>query len=98
MGSYRYAGDGPQEDPQGGLVRPGDEREFGGDPGWGVWELLPAEPDRGSVSDSAAPATEPPAPGPDSQAPAEDATSAATSGPAPDPAAADTETQPAKGA
>lgn len=54
---YAYNGPGPQEDPDGGLVRPGDVREFSEAPDWGPW--LPV--DDGADSDSAAPAVPAPA-------------------------------------
>jgi hypothetical protein len=65
---YRYAGGGPQEDGDGGIVRPGDERDFEGEPLWGPWVLI--DEDGGAVSDSAPPVTAPPAPAPASPAPA----------------------------
>jgi len=40
MPRYKYAGPGPVPDPEGGIVRPGDEREFGQEPDWGPWDLL----------------------------------------------------------
>lgn len=42
MAKYRYAGPGPIEVLSGGEVtRPGDIREFGQEPSWGPWDLLP---------------------------------------------------------
>ena len=41
MAEYRYAGPGPEEH-DGELARPGDVREFEEEPGWGLWELIPA--------------------------------------------------------
>ena len=35
---YRYTGPGPVTDPEGEIVRPGDEREFDEEPAWGPWE------------------------------------------------------------
>ena len=35
---YRYAGPGPHEDPELGLIRPGDVRQFDEEPDWGPWE------------------------------------------------------------
>lgn len=44
MAEYRYRGPGPEEH-DGGIVHPGDVREFDEEPGWGLWELVPgAEP------------------------------------------------------
>lgn len=40
---YVYNGPGPHEDPVLGLIRPGDEREFGEEPAWGPWLPLPGE-------------------------------------------------------
>jgi len=42
MPRYKYAGPGPVPDPEGGIVRPGDEREFAEEPVWGPWDLLEA--------------------------------------------------------
>jgi hypothetical protein len=88
---YRYAGPGPQETPEGGIVRPGDEQEFAEEPVYGPWELLggvPAKPDDsgGQGGDSSggaqAPAT-PPATPPAATPPASPATaSPATASPA----------------
>lgn len=41
MAEYRYGGPGPEEH-DGELAHPGDVREFGAEPGWGLWELIPA--------------------------------------------------------
>jgi hypothetical protein len=64
---YRYTGPGPVPDPEGEIVRPGDEREFGEEPPWGPWELLGApEADEPPADDPAPPAAPllpvPPAP------------------------------------
>ena len=40
MAKYRYAGPGPHIDDEGAITRPGDEREFDGEPAWGPWELV----------------------------------------------------------
>jgi hypothetical protein len=40
---YEYQGPGPHEDDEGGIVRPGDVREFAEEPNWGPWQLV--EPD-----------------------------------------------------
>lgn len=89
MAKYRYAGPGPQEDGDGGLVRPGDEREFGTEPDWGPWELIegvPAKPDDsgdGAQAPATPPATSPPATPPASSATASTTAPAATSAPEP---------------
>jgi hypothetical protein len=41
---YVYEGPGPQEDPELGLVKPGDEREFDAEPSWGPWRCIQPEP------------------------------------------------------
>lgn len=53
MANYVYKGGGPEVDPDGGLVRPLDVREFDGEPAWGLWELVAEE-------GAAAPAEDPP--------------------------------------
>jgi hypothetical protein len=40
---YEYTGPGPHDDGDGGIVRPGDVREFAEEPNWGPWRLI--EPD-----------------------------------------------------
>jgi hypothetical protein len=46
MAKYRYVGPGPIEVLSGGeITRPGDEREFDEEPTWGLWGLVPDEPD-----------------------------------------------------
>ena len=77
MAKYRYAGGGPHDDGQGGLVRPGDEWDWPGEPEWGPWERL----DGGSGSDSPAPAAQEDAEAPDSAAAASETPDAATSAP-----------------
>ena len=62
---YTYPGPGPQEDGDGGVVRPGDTRDFDQAPDWGPWE-----PSGGAESDPPAPAAPAPAPAPDKPAPA----------------------------
>jgi len=42
MASYVYEGGNPRGDGDGGLVRPGDVREFDSEPAWGPWRLLEA--------------------------------------------------------
>jgi hypothetical protein len=79
---YRYVGPGPQEDGGGGLVRPGEERDFDEEPAWGPWEPVPEE-DGGAESPAEPPATQPPTPAPSSPA----APSTATAATAPAPAA-----------
>ena len=69
----RYAGPGPHDDGQGGIVRPGDVWDWPEEPDWGPWE--PAGDD-GAVTDSAPQATQPPAGGGDSPGAGQDATDA----------------------
>lgn len=66
MARYRYAGQNPQEDGAGGIVRPGDVREFDAEPAWGPWDAV----DGGAVSPSEPPATQAPAAAAPSPAPA----------------------------
>ena len=40
MAEYEYTGPGPHEDPELGLIRPGDVREFGAEPDFGPWRLV----------------------------------------------------------
>jgi len=54
---YVYNGPGPHEDPELGLVRPGDEREFGAEPAWGPW--LPIAPEPADPAPGRAPAPPP---------------------------------------
>jgi hypothetical protein len=68
VAEYEYAGPGPHEDGELGLVRPGDRHEFDEEPPWGPWRLIEPEPD-GAESDSAPSGTQPPAPAPVSPAP-----------------------------
>ena len=63
---YVYEGPGPQEDPEGGIARPGDVREFPEPPAWGPWR--PVDGAEGGVEPSgtreaATADDEPPAPG-----------------------------------
>lgn len=37
---YVYVGWGPEVDPQGEIVRPGDKRDFGEQPTWGRWAAV----------------------------------------------------------
>lgn len=55
MTAFRYAGQDPVPDGEGGVVRPGEIREFGAEPGWGPWE---------AVDEPEPPADVPPAPAP----------------------------------
>jgi hypothetical protein len=57
---YVYEGPGPQEDPALGLVRPGDEREFGEEPSWGPWRCLDEPPEPPATPDGTPPPDEPP--------------------------------------
>lgn len=71
MGRWRYVGPGPQDDPEGGIVRPGDIREFDAVPDWGPWEG--ELPDEDTAVQEAPEATETPAappPAPASPGPA----------------------------
>ena len=43
MALYEYQGPGPHDDGSGTIVRPGDVREFDGEPAWGPWRLLPGD-------------------------------------------------------
>lgn len=65
MARYEYAGPGPHDDGQGGIVRPGDVRDFAAEPSWGPWRLLdePAAPET-SEKPSEPPPTPTPAPAP----------------------------------
>ena len=49
MAKYVYVGWGPEVDPEGEIVRPGDEREFDEQPTWGRWatvgDVLPEAPE-----------------------------------------------------
>jgi hypothetical protein len=38
--NYVYEGPGPHQDPEIGLVRPGDVRDFDEEPAWGPWRKL----------------------------------------------------------
>jgi hypothetical protein len=44
MAEYEYTGPGPHPDRDGGIVRPGDVREFEQEPDWGPWRLLEDDP------------------------------------------------------
>ena len=61
MARYRYAGPGPQEDPGGGIARPGDVREFAEEPGWGPWEPVEDDVAGGPESPGEPPAVPAPA-------------------------------------
>jgi hypothetical protein len=41
---YQYAGPGPIEDDELGLVRPGDVHDLDVEPAWGPWECLDQAP------------------------------------------------------
>lgn len=96
MAEYRYMGPGPQEDGDGGLIRPLDVREFDEDPGR-PWEPLDeekaAEPDDGggqgdegsggAQTPATPPATPASAPPPASTPAASPGPSVTTSAPAP---------------
>lgn len=73
---YVYEGPGPQEDGEGGIVRPLDVREFDSEPDWGPWRLLAPE------TPGAAPAVQAPAAAPASPPPASPAPPVTTSAPA----------------
>ena len=63
MARYVYEGPGPQEDGEGGTVRPGDVREFDAEPAWGPWRELPAgDPAQPPAPEVALPAPPPPPP------------------------------------
>jgi len=64
MAQYQYAGPGPHDDGEGGIVRPGDVREFGEEPDWGPWRLLPGPEPDGAEKAAEPPATQAPAPTP----------------------------------
>lgn len=53
MARYRYDGPAPVPDEDGEIVRPGDEREFDAEPGWGPWTELDAEDAALSATQSA---------------------------------------------
>jgi len=82
VAEYVYEGPGPQLDPEGGIARPGDRREFDEEPAWGPWRLLDP-PDGGAESDSPASGTQAPAPAPESPAPSGSAPPVTASAPAP---------------
>ena len=56
---YTYVGWGPEVDPEGELVRPGDEREFGEQPTWGRWAAIDPPPETGGGDPPAPPAVPP---------------------------------------
>lgn len=45
MPAYRYAGDHPVPDGEGGVVRPGEERDYDELPPFGPWDEIPPEPE-----------------------------------------------------
>ncbi len=57
MATYVYVGWGPEVDPEGGIARPGDEREFGEQPTWGRWSKVDEPED--APAESPAPPPEP---------------------------------------
>ena len=58
---YVYEGPGPHDDGDGGLVRPGDVREYDAEPPWGPWRLLAADdPLNAPEPPESAPAPPPP--------------------------------------
>lgn len=66
MPRYAYAGQGPVPDGQGGVIRPGEERDGADLPDHGPWDLLP-EPEPvpepvPEVTPPPVPTTPPPAP------------------------------------
>ena len=73
MARWRYVGPGPQEDPEGGIVRPGDVREFDAMPDWGPWEPVEDEaqeaPEATGTPAAPAPAAAPVSPAAASPAP-----------------------------
>lgn len=83
MARYTYTGPGPHDDDAGGLVHPGDVREFDEEPGWGPWELLP-EDDGGAESPAEPPAVPSPAPAPERLAAATETAQGSASADAPD--------------
>jgi hypothetical protein len=80
---YIYEGPGPQDDGDGGIVRPGDVRDFGQEPDWGPWRLADdpvadaPSPAPGAEMPAESPATLAPAPAPGSPAAASTAPPAA---------------------
>lgn len=67
MKKYRYGGLEPVPDGEGGMVRPGEVREFKTLPGYGPWEAVAEEPQN-------APPPPPPTPPPAPAAPSSTAT------------------------
>jgi hypothetical protein len=59
MPRYVYAGPGPVDDGEGGIVRPGDIR--GTEPDWGPWDELPDDDEDGAEEPAEAPAVPAPA-------------------------------------
>jgi hypothetical protein len=64
MARYEYEGPGPHDDGGGGIVRPGDVREFAEEPDWGPWRPLGGDAPDGAEKPAAVPATQAPAPAP----------------------------------
>ncbi len=72
MARYVYEGQAPEENGEGGVVRPLDVREFDEAPGWGLWREL-AEDDAQQPPEPPSALPQPsrlPAPEPDAQRPA----------------------------
>lgn len=66
MARYVYEGPGPQDDGDGGIVRPLDVREFDAELPWGPWRLLdggdpqaPPEPPASLPQPPSSPAADP---------------------------------------
>ena len=72
MAKYQYGGKEPVPDGEGGMVRPGEVREFTKLPGYGPWERVPEDAQ-----------DEPPAPAPPAPPPAPAAPSSTATPPAP---------------
>jgi hypothetical protein len=51
---YVYSGSDPQEDPGGGIVHPGDVRDFDAEPDWGAWSAIPGDMDAPAASETVA--------------------------------------------
>jgi len=62
MSKYRYGGLEPVPDGEGGMVRPGEVREFKALPGYGPWEAVAEEPQDAPPPAPPAPPSAPAAP------------------------------------
>lgn len=63
MAMYRFAGGHPVPDGEGGMVRPGDERDEVDLPDFGPWEPVPVlEPDEPEAAQETPPPSTPPPP------------------------------------